>query len=174
MTRRNVKKRRVTYRDRYRYVVLQVYSQNLNPEAVTKALNTEPTWSHRRGKSVASTGRTIEHSEGSWSIATQLHRNASLENHVRSVWDQIRHRKAALKRILRDAKACLVVAVEPHPELIVWAHVFPAKVLEGFCQLGIDIRFSMIDPHNNRAEFMRRYAPGYEKRGCERVPRVRH
>jgi hypothetical protein len=142
------RERKKVYRDQYRYVLLHIYSRDLDPEVVTKTLKLEPTWSARRGTVSTRTGRSIRHVQGTWSIATQLRRNASLEKHIRNVWDQIRPRKAALKRILKDTKGILIVSVRPHPDLVNPEYVFSAEVLENFLRLGIDLKFSVVDPHN--------------------------
>ena len=142
------KKRRAVYRDQYRYVLLQIHSNKLDPQTVTKKLGIEPTWSTRRGTYTTPGGRTFKHAQGSWSIATQLRRNASLEKHVRNVWDRIAPRKTALKLILKDARGTLTIAVRPHPEVVNSMYMFPSEVIAKFVGLGIDIVFSIIDPHN--------------------------
>ncbi len=142
-----LKAKRKVYRDGYRYVLLKIHSRDLDPDEVTKVLGIEPTWSCWRGTWTAPTGVTREHKEGFWAIASRLRRNASLENHVRDVWDQVSSRKPSLKRILRKAKAFLAISVEPHPDVVDWTYTFSAEALKEFVDLGINIRFSFKDPH---------------------------
>lgn len=146
MVRTGGKRKRRVYRDQYRYVLFKIHSRDLNPTEVAQALGIEPTWSHRRGIWTAPSGATREFTEGSWAIASRLRRNASLEHHVRDVWDQVSERKASLKRILKEASAELHISVQPHRDVVNWNYVFSADLLRQFVDLGIHIWFSFMDP----------------------------
>ncbi len=140
------KKKRGLRRDQYRYVLLKITSKDLDPAEVTKALRVEPTSSHCRGKWIAPNGATRKFDEGSWSLASRLRRNCTLENHIRDVWEQVSGRESALKRILNTADGFLQIAVQPHRDVVDWNYAFPADLLKEFVDIGIHIWLSFWDP----------------------------
>ncbi len=146
MGRTSGKKKRGLHRDQYRYVTLKITARDLDPAEVTKALGVEPAWQHWRGAWTAPTGAKCEYAEGSWSLASRLRRNCTLENHIRDVWDQVSERKASLRHILKKASADLHISVQPHRDVVNWNHVFPADLLKNFVDMGIHIWFSFWDP----------------------------
>ncbi|RKY06696.1 MAG: hypothetical protein DRP65_11430 [Planctomycetota bacterium] len=136
-------KRRRIYRDRYRCVMLRFAGKYLDPDEITEQLGIEPYFAGRRGKIKGKSGETYNRQSGYWSMSSRLRRNATLQNHVKDILEQIRPKKKVLLGILREYSGDLNIAVQPHEELANVGYTFPASLLVEFVSLGFDIRFSI-------------------------------
>jgi hypothetical protein len=134
------------YPDRYHLVVLRLCGMHLDPAQITKSLGLAPD-SAQPSADLGIEGRRIYRTKlGHWNLGSRLRRNATLQNHVKDILEQIKPKKRALRRILRSVDADLTIAVEPHQALVIAAYLFPADVISEFTSLGIDIRFSIHVP----------------------------
>lgn len=140
------KSRRRVYRDRYRYVSLRLVGKNLDPDKITEQLGLEPNSAERRGKIKGKSGETYNRKSGYWNLSSRLRRNATLQNHVKDILEQIKPKKRTLRRMLGECYGVLNIAVQPHEELANVGYTFPASLLVEFVSLGFDIRLSFYMP----------------------------
>ncbi len=134
------------YPDRYHLVVLRLCAKHLDPGRITRSLNLEPDSSQPSADLGVEFRRIYNTKWGHWTLGSRLRRNATVQNHARDILEQIRPKKAALRRILKNVEADLNISIEPHRDVVIAAYLFPAKVIAEFASLGIDIRFSIHVP----------------------------
>lgn len=141
------KKRRKRYRDQFRFVVLRLVGKNLDSDKVTESLGLEPAFAQPAASLKREFKKVFSSPYGHWTLESRLRRNATLQNQLKDILEQIRPKKAALRRILKgDVDADINIAVEPDARLAVAAYTFPAEDISEFASLGIDVRFSIHIP----------------------------
>lgn len=148
------------YPDAFRLVFLDLSAKDLDPDKITETLCIQPDSSCRRGFMKDRDGRVIKDkngkprrwSVGAWIVDAHVHENSGLEIRIKDILEQIKPKKAALRRILEKVNATLTVVVEPHKDLCVAAYFLPANLLNEFTSLGIDIEFR-VDIPQKWAEF---------------------
>lgn len=136
------------YPDRYHLVVLRLCGMNLDPRRITRSLGLEPDSAQPSADVEITSEKIYKKKQGHWNLGSRLPRNATLQNHVRDILEQIKPKKRALRQILRDIEADLNIAVEPHQDVAIASYLFPADLISEFTALGIDIRFSIHVPGN--------------------------
>lgn len=140
------KAKKKVLRDKFRYAHLSLYGKMLDPEKVTKSMDISPHLSFSPGEEFRKRGKICKTSFGQWTIEDRLRSNARLQNKIQDILDQISPKKRVLRRILREAKGELTIAVEPPNESINPNYYFPAELINEFTSLGIDIHFSFYSP----------------------------
>lgn len=140
------KAKRKVLRDKFRYAHLSLYGKVLDPEKVTNSMGINPDLSFSPGEKFRKRGKICKTSFGQWTIEDRLRSNARLQDKIKDILDQIIPKKTILRKILRDAKGELTIAVQPPNESINPNYYFPAELINEFTSLGIDIHFSFYNP----------------------------
>ena len=135
-------------RERRRHVVLRLVGSDLDPDKITRSLGLEPA----SAQPAASLGREFKRiyntTDGHWCLDSRLRTSATLQNQLEDIAKQIRPKRRALRAILKNVEADVNIAVEPHDQWATCSYLFSAEVISEFTSLGIDICFSIHDPHN--------------------------
>ena len=132
--------------DAFHLVRLRLCGRDLDPANITRALGLEPVSAQPSANLKIKSKRMYNTKLGHWNLGSRLRENATVQNHVKDILDQIRPKKRILRRILKNVDADLNIAIEPHHDLVIAAYLFPAEVISEFTSLGIDIRFSIHIP----------------------------
>jgi len=160
MARKSSKSHKKRYPDTFRYVFLTLWAKDLDPQSVTRVLGIEPDSTCKRGflrdkdgkVIVGKNGEPKRYPAGNWILDDHVHGNSGFETRAKDILERIKPKKAALRRVLKKAKAVLTIVVEPHEDICVRSLFFPANILNEFTSLGIDIEFC-VDIPQNWAEF---------------------
>lgn len=137
------KKKIPRYQDRRRYVVLRMVGKNLDPDKITNLLKLYPSSAQPSANIKRKFKKIYNTRYGHWTLDSRLKRNSTLQNQVKDIYQQIKPKRKILKKILKNIKADLNISVQPHEKLVYVAYMFPAKIINEFTSLGIDIRFSV-------------------------------
>ncbi len=146
MQKKRKKVARKRYPDRYHLVVLRLCGMDLNPAKITKALGLEPSSAQPSANLKMKFRRIYNTKLGHWNLDSRLPRSATVQSHAKDILEQIRPKKRALRRILKNVDADLNIAIEPHRDVAMACYLFPAEVISEFTSLGIDIQFSIHVP----------------------------
>jgi len=139
---RKTKKR---YPDRRRYVVLRMVGKDLDPDEITNLLGLSPCFSQPAASLKREFKKVCNSKDGHWSLKSRLRSNATLQNQVKDIYQQIKPKSKILKKILKNnIEADLSISVQPHEDLEYVGYMFPAEIINEFTSIGIDIRFSVI------------------------------
>ncbi|MBC8217757.1 MAG: DUF4279 domain-containing protein [Planctomycetes bacterium] len=155
MSRKRKKAAKRRRRDAYRDVFLELFSKNIDPDAITKKLAIQPDHSWRRGVVRNPEGEIVRDkngkprrwSFGAWILDPHVHPNAGMETRVKKIVEQIRDKGTALRQILREVEGVLIIVVEPHKDSFYATYVLPAHVITELTSLGIDIELRVHNPH---------------------------
>ena len=140
-------KKRKILRHTYSHTHLSLSGKKLDPEKITNALSIEPDRFSYRGEEFMRGGKLCKTSIGFWGIKDRLRSDANLRNKIKDILDQIMPKKKVLRKILKEAKGELTIAVEPPKGAVNSNYFFPAELINEFTSLGIDINLSFWDPH---------------------------
>ncbi len=143
---KNKRTHKTKYKDSYRYVILRIWGNNLDPENITKRLAIQPSDSWKKGTYISKSGRKYKKDYGQWILESNVRENATFELRIKNIIEQIEPHKRAMKNILREYKADLKIVVTPHDEVAVWGHSFNSELINFFTELGIDITFAFDIP----------------------------
>jgi len=84
------------------YATLCIYHDDLNPDAITKALGLEPSSSHRRGD-VRNPKRPIPHRTGAWLLSTEgAVTSRDVRFHIDWLLERLQSKQTALSRLKTD------------------------------------------------------------------------
>ena len=165
MAKKSKRTRKKRYTDTFRCVFLDLSAKDLDPDKITKTLGIQPDSSCRRGLIKDQDGKVIKDKNGKprmwpvgfWILHAHVHGNSGLEAQIKDILEQIRPKKAILRRILKSVDATLTIVVEPHKDVCTRSLILPADLLNEFTQLGIDIELR-IDIPQKWDEFRRKIA----------------
>ncbi len=140
-----VKKERL--KDQYKYVLLSLYGNQLNPKEITLNLGLEPCYSSFPSEKTQLYKTNKSRKQiGQWCLTSRLRRDASIENHLKDVLSQIKPKIKEMSSLLSIVKGELTIAVQPHPDVINANYYLPANLINEFTKLGINIHLSFYDP----------------------------
>lgn len=166
------------YPDVYRNVFLEISARDLDPDKITKTLDIQPDVAFRRGFLRDQEGKVVKDKKGkprkspfgSWILEAHVHGNSGLEAQIKDIFEQIRLKKAILRRILKSVDATLTVVVEPNRDLCTAAYFLPAALINEFTSLGINVEFRVDNPQMWN-EFRREINKKHRRKTRPRVKR---
>lgn len=154
MAKKSKRVRKKRHIDTFRYVFLDLSAKDLDPDKITKTLGIQPDSSCRRGLIKDQDGKVIKDRNGkprrwvvgTWILDAHVHGNSGLEAQIKDIFEQIRPKKAILRRILKSVDATLTIVVEPDRDLCTAAYFLPAALISEFTSLGISVEFRFDNP----------------------------
>ncbi|MHC4643272.1 MAG: DUF4279 domain-containing protein [Planctomycetota bacterium] len=184
MVKKSKRTRKKRYTDTFRYVFLDLSAKDLDPDKITKTLSIQPDSSCRRGLVKGQDGKVIKDRNdkprmcpvGFWILDAHVHGNSAIESRIRDILKQIRPKKAALRRILREARAVLTIVIEPHKDIYTRSLVLPADILKELTQLDIDVELRVDNPQKwseFRREITKKHRQASRKMGRKKGPRAK-
>lgn len=185
MAKKSKRVRKKRHIDTFRYVFLDLSAKDLEPDKITKTLGIQPDSSCRRGLIKDQDGKVIKDRNGkprrwlvgTWILDAHVHGNFGLEAQIKDILEQIRPKKAIMRRILKSVDATLTIVVEPNRDSCTAAYFLPAALISEFTSLGINVEFRFDSPQiwdELRREIPKKHRQAKRKIGRKTRPCVKY
>lgn len=185
MAKKSKRTRKKRYTDTFRFVFLDLSAKDLDPDKITKTLGIQPDSSCRRGLIKDQYGKVIKDRNGkprkwlvgTWILDAHVHGNSGIEAQIKDILEQVRPKKAILRRILKSVDATLTIVVEPNRDLCTTSYFLPAALISEFTSLGISVEFRFDNPQlwdDFRQEITKKHRQAKRKMGRKTRPCVKY